>query len=379
MSTAHKGGNSGALPRHSLKACRLHLLIGCLLTTHSWAELPSSLPDSGSLLSAVPLLPGVEIGVYGPRFVSANEPALLAVLISGDLHTDIRRGFVLIAAPDETVDFTEAPAPSGAYLTSEEANGGNAQWLPLLNAATATLWTLRVLPMAHSRSRLSAGAILDGTILSPQLPQPERGSVFRTVSDRSRSDYDSLCLAFVMDKDVDAEACVSAAAHADHQVSANARGIRITLPLVFSRPTALVSLWVALAVNGQTIATGLTVPIGGNRPQRPTDTPLSDIPSVTSPTPHAAIGRTVDVVGRTRPGTLAVAWLQWPEADSIPLDGDPFIARRIADQEGRFGLRLPTPPLRTPGATTIELHVRTEAPGYQSDPLIVPLRITAPQ
>jgi hypothetical protein len=100
---------------------------------------------------------------------------------------------------------------------------------------------------------------------------------------------------------------------------------------------------------------------------------------VTSPTPDAIIGKTVDVVGRTRPGTLAVAWLQWPGVDALTLENDSFVARRITDEQGRFSLRLPTPPLRTPTATTIELHVRTEAPGYQSQPLIVPLRINTAQ
>lgn len=379
MSTRHQVGNSGALTRHTLKACPLHALIACLLVTPSGAELPSSLPDSGALLSAVSLIPGVEMGVYGPRFVSANEPALLAVLISGDLHSTIERGFIIIAAPNENVDFTQAPPPSGAYLTSAESAGDNTQWLPLLNAATTTLWTLRVLPMAHSRSRLSAGAILDATVLSPHLSQPERGSVFRTVSDRSRSDYDSLCLAFVTHPGVGDKAPEAAETPTNPEISAGVRGIRISLPLEFRHPTALVSFWLALTVNGQATAKGLSVPIGRDRPQVTAERPLSDIPSVTSPTPDAIIGKTVDVVGRTRPGTLAVAWLQWPGVDPLPPENDAFVARRITDEQGRFSLHLPTPPLRTPTATAIELHVRTEAPGYQSQPLIVPLRINTAQ
>jgi hypothetical protein len=295
----------------------------------------------------------------------------------------------MVACPRGAVIPREFPPPAGSYIPhgqwSESVVEEPEAWKELLLVRPEGLWAMRTVPMTHLAFEGTAGSVLDAVVFRAAWAAPPPASPFRNLAE-----YEPRGAAFVVDETITGPGDLAALGQPAPEAprTAGAHAVRTRFPLVFSRATASVPLWIALAGRGRNITRALEVtftaePTGpvrrGNGGEAPPDVtippserpvgdiePITEAPTIERPREDATVEGEVHVSGKARPGTLTVAWLQFTRPDGRPGSLPPV--RHIADEEGRFEIVLRTPAPEEVGGEGrgLELHVRTEAPGYQS-------------
>ena len=320
-----------------------------------WA-LPASMPMEGMLLTQLPLAEGLELGVYGPRLVHPDEPTIISVLIRGDQSAPTSFGLVLMAhqkgaAKDVGDDeyLKEALLPWASYIPSGLwAPDWSVQWQQLL---------------------------LQWIISTPHWLQPGPESVFRNLRD-----YDQIGVAFIIDESSQDPVPIRnepQGAREPGEALGIAHGVKVSFPLVLKDPTTTLTFWVTLSVNGKLLAHTVTVPMA---PQKAASAPPvveSEAPVLDQTATQVVAGEVVEVAGRSKPGTLAVAWLELYDPAHPQARSREAPVRHITDASGRFKIPLPVPSPEAgqEAALVCELHVHTEAPGYKSPQTVSKLRL----
>ncbi len=323
------------------------------------SALPTSLPRKGTLLATAPVKlggepePTLEVGVYGPRPPTADEPASVSLVIAGSDAVEISHGLVLMACDQSAVSLGGVPAPAGAYVPPGQwAPNLQGEWRQFLALSAQGLWAMRISAMAHTDFEASAGPLLDAVVYQQPWVRPPPGSPFL-----DHGKHDSTGVAFVADDTVYAPAQIKEAIHGAH-------GVSISFPLIFKDPATTLSFWVALTVNGARLTHGFAVKMSPDEAGADGEEAASEAPVLHEPAEGTAVGKTVQISGQAKPGSLVVAWLEVHDPDKPTEQQTQAPARHIAGQFGGFSIMLPMPATDT--NLTYELHVRTEAPGYRS-------------
>ncbi len=341
---------AGKHPRSLLAVVLVAAAAACLVT-HARAELPATFAE-GKLLASTPLGKQLQVGVYGPDPVSRDEPAVLTVLLEGAQDVTVASGLVLMAAPRTAVTLDGAPTPSGAYTPF-------GQWSPDFEAETRqllalnldALWATRLIAMAPLELADGAGALVDAVVFQRTWALPPAGAPFRDPAQAL------IGIAFVADDSIRRAAEIADATHGAHRVI-------FTLPLTFQDPAATLSFWLACVVNGKPISERLQVTLT-SRATRRTAAASEAALEILEPAEGAEVGESVVVKGKApNPGVLVVAWMDASTATDEQPPAGGTIVRHIAGDNGSFSFTMPVP--RSPASGDLTLHVRTEAPGYQS-------------
>jgi len=335
----------------------------CTFSVPACGQLQPSLPMAGVLLAQENLGDHVHAGIYGPATTALQDAALLTVLVLGDQTHTITSGWVLMATPENAVERGQSPPPAGWYVPfGQWSPDRESEWRQFMIVSPRSLWVLPIVPIAHASFRSSAGELLDALLLDPRHPIPKPALAFR-----DRDAYDQAGLCFVSDESILTTHQMIGIPQAPRQAR-GAHGLKFSFPVIINDPSTTIGFWVACEINKQLLTQMLTVTLvpqekGTN--QRET---ASEAPTVTEPEDGAAIEETVKVIGQTSPGALAVAWLElWnPDAPETRILSTPV--RHMADQNGWFEIILSVPSAARSTHTNLvcELHVRHEAPGYQS-------------
>ncbi|MDP6368230.1 MAG: hypothetical protein QF615_01375, partial [Planctomycetota bacterium] len=276
-------------------------------TTLAWGAMPTSLPVEGTLLVEATLDKGLEAGVYGPQPVSHDEPAMISVVIFGNEATALTSGLVLMACAQNAAELEELPPPAGSYIPCGQWSSiGTSDWRPLLVVGPEGLWASRIVPMAHAYFEDDAGALLSSVIFGPKWPRPKRESAFRNLGE-----YDQTGVAFIVDEGFCRVESTSEIANAtqpitDAQQSTGAHGIKASFPLILRDPRTTLGFWIALYANDKYLAQSLAAPMTPSTEEVDGAETVSGAPIVDAPQEGDAIGESLEVSGRTRPGALAV-------------------------------------------------------------------------
>ena len=338
------------------------------MTQAAIAQLPPVLPESGPLLMQEPLGSATDLGVYGPISGTTDEPTIVTLLLLGGEDTSIEQGFILLGAPEAAINFTQSPTPAGFYTPYGRSSTTDTQWHQLLTGDPVSLWSLHLITMTHPHYRLSTGTLLDNVLFSREQSQPRPDPVFGAANDRVAEEYETLAVAFVTRETQGAEPASQSPQDAPSQHGA--RAIRISFPIDLGSPDVTFGLWVTVQLNGQYVTRKLSFSTAPRRTGLPNTEASTDTPVIDSPKEHAVITGPVIASGQAKPGVLVVAWLQ-------PIDYPdvlPQKARRICDRNGKFRITVPVPPL-TAYPAEYELHIRTEAPGFESPEVVRPLTV----
>ena len=375
----------------------IKLTCALVLAGAAFAELPARLPREGTLLSSASLGQGVEVGVYGPDPVTTEEPAAISVIISGSRSITITLGVVLMAWRHGAINVSDAPSPAGSYVPFEQwsphlgigwrqllsasiRNFGDVSQLDkrapegtvpsddadahvrdassklrvdALNLDPEELWATPVAPMAPVTFEGGTEALLEAVLSSEAWARPRSGSPFRGLDPD-----EGMGVVFLADDTVRSRAEIASAYRGAHCV-------KLTFPLVFKDQQATLSFWIACLANGKPCTQAITASVAPRADVRHSPKPIDEPPRVDSPAEGAEIGNTVKVTGTTsKPGTLLVAWLEADEPLNSEKPPARSVVRHITDDTGAFSVTVAVP--QEEAALIYELHVRTDAPGYQS-------------
>lgn len=346
------------------------------LCAPAWCAVPTALALEGKLLASavVPGGLGVEVAVYGPSAVAPDEPAMVTLILAGTSSTTISSGLVLLTYPPDAVSPAgapppaEPPPPSGAYLPfGQWSPDFEAEWRQLLVLRPAAQGASRILAMAPLEYEGSPGELLDAVLFEQPWAEPPAGRPFR-----APAEYPGLGIAFVAAEGARTKADIEKASHGAHR-------LKLSFPLRLKDPKATLFFWVAFTANGKHLTYGPISATLTPRPEPVTTAPPSEAPQVDEPAEGAQAGERVLVKGSThRPGTLVVAWIEargGAEEQPQKVQSSSVVRRFSNDEEGAFSFEVPLPPLAPgQGPVTYELHVRTEAPSFQSPETVRRLR-----
>jgi len=338
------------------------------MTQAAIAQLPPVLPESGPLLMQEALGFSTDLGVYGPISGTTDEPATITILIIGGENTSIEQGFILLGAPEAAINFTQSPTPAGFYTPYSYSSTTDTHWHQLLVGNPVTLWSLHLITMTHPHYRQSTGTLLDSVLFNPEQSQPRPDPVFGTAHDRISEEYETLAVAFVTNESKGDEP--TSQLPQDTSSQQGARAIRISFPIDLGSPDVSFGLWVTVRLNGQYVTRELSFSTAPRRISPRTTEASTDTPVIDAPKDHAVITGPVIASGQAKPGVLVVAWLQPMDYPDVL----PEKARRICDRNGKFRITVPVPPVMAYPAE-YELHLHTEAPGFQSPEVVRPLTI----
>lgn len=108
--------------------------------------------------------------------------------------------------------------------------------------------------------------------------------------------------------------------------------------------------------------------------EMPSNTPKGVL-QIDEPPEGAVVGPVVRIRGKGQPGSLIVAWIEYvtsaPVGSGLEQRNRGPLVRYFSNDTGLFDLHLPLPEKASAQANTrYEIHVRSEAPGYQSPPVV---------
>lgn len=361
----------------------LCLCAGALLTglgaPFARAALKPEILGEGTLLRSAVLPEGYEVGVYGPRDVGGQESISVTVLVMGNEAARLAAGAVLMAARRDEVSVSESLPPGAEFVPpgewSPERESG---WALLLHINPRAFWATRLATFAPVSYGGSAARILDRVLLEPDRPRPPDASPFR-----DWLAYSQVGAAFALHEPFLADTVSPAGSPL---ATAQAYAVKVRFHAQIRNPGAALNFWVCLIPDREAASrvVSLVVPLTPLQGERPPLVTAPDSPIVWEPTEGAAMGERVRVTGITRPGALAVAWIELrdPAQPDRPLNDPPQRIRQFADSNGNYGFEVPRPSLpdSLPARLRCELHVRAEAPGFPAHPelahdTIIPLTL----
>lgn len=336
----------------------------------AWCDLPAALVGEGVLLGGTTLGEGLELGVYGPKAPTAGEAMVVTVVIMGNQTETLCSGVVVVACEQKTSYVRGASPPAAWYIPfGQWSPDRESEWRQLLVVNPEGLWATRIVAMAHPYFRGSAGVVLDRTVLSPDWPRPAGGSVFY-----DRGTYSQIGVGFITDERMTRGGSMGDQEERGASVTSSrgAHGVKVSFPLILKEARTTLTFWTALRANEKVVSGTVVVRTGAQEEEGTRSQPISAAPIVEQPAEGAVVGSTVKVIGKASPGRLVVAWLEDPQRPEAKSD----LVRHIADSTGRFEIVLPVPWKPTGDeALVCELHVRIEAPDYESPETVRRVRI----
>lgn len=355
------------MPRSLSRSLCATVLVAALSTSGALAALKPEILGEGTLLRSAVLPEGYEVGVYGPRDVGAEESLSLTVLVMGNEAARLAAGAVLMAARRDEVTLSESLPPGAEFVPAGEwSPERESGWALLLQTNPRAFWSTRLATFAPVTYGGTAGRILDQVLLDPDRPRPPDASPFR--------DWVANCQVGAVFALHESFLALSAPADAAQASATQAYAVKVRFHAQVHNPGTALSFWVCLVPAREAAArvVSLVVPLTPVQGDRPALVAAPDAPIVWEPAEGAPMGERVRVTGITRPGALAVAWIELrdPARPDRPLNDPPQRVRQFADANGNYGFEIPRPalPATLPAGLRCELHVRAEAPGFPASP-----------